>query len=407
MAVDPITVASRIHDLQLPAYQSLIGTSVGAGERALEQLTKDAPGPLLNLTYADTHRFPAPPWAIEAMVRAAGGAGPSYTAYRGEADVRTAVAASLSVFLGFDVDPETELILTPGTQAGLFTALTALVDTGDHVVLPDPDYLSSERLVGLAQGRVTRVPFTDGELDLDELASLAGDGTRMLLFSNPNNPIGAVHGRVTLDAIAALARDRDLVVIADELYSRLVYDDREFVHLAALEGMRERTVTLLGPSKTESMSGFRLGVAVGPAPIISAMEDVLGLTVLRAPAYAQWALLPWLRDDGPFVEHRIREYEALRDRTVETFADLEFAELRVPEGTAYAFPSVAALGRSDTEIAAALVRDAGVIVNPGFQFGRRGVGSFRICFAQDEAVWEDALARIAETLTRIARTGPN
>jgi aspartate/methionine/tyrosine aminotransferase len=168
--------------------------------------------------------------------------------------------------------------------------------------------------------------------------------------------------------------------------------------------MRERTVTLLGPSKTESMSGFRLGVAVGPAAIVTAMEDVLGLTVLRAPAYAQWALVPWLRDDHEFVAARIIEYQALRDATMQAFAALEFAELDLPGGTAYAFPSVAALGRTDQEIAAALVEDAGLIVNPGYQFGRRGVGSFRICFAQDEAVWADALARISTSLRRLAGT---
>jgi aspartate/methionine/tyrosine aminotransferase len=409
MAIDPIDptrTAPRIARVQLPEYRPLLGMSVGEGERELERLTRGAGRPLLNLTYADTHRFPAPPWAIEQLVEAAAGRGPSYTAYRGDGEVRAAVAGSVGAFLGFEVDPERELILTPGSQAALSTALLALVEEGDRVVLPDPDYISSERLVRLAGGAVNRISLlhagASGRLDPEEVAAAVGRDTRAILFSNPNNPTGAVYDLATLEAVAEIARERDLFVIADELYSRLVYDGREFVHIAALEGMRERTITLLGPSKTESMSGFRLGVAVGPAATVTAMEDLLGLTVLRAPAYAQWALVPWLRDDQSFVAERIQEYQALRDATVSAFKPLDFAELDLPGGTAYAFPSVAALGISDQDVAAALIEEAGVIVNPGYQFGRRGIGSFRICFAQEEAVWDDALSRISTTLRGLA-----
>lgn len=410
MAIEPIiggvskrgALTERVSALQLPEYESLIGTSVGAAERALEQLTSVASGELLNLTYADTHRFPAPSWAIEQLIEASSGRGPSYTAYRGDGEVRRHVAASVSSFLGVGIDHETELILTPGTQAGLFCALTALVELGDRVVLPDPDYLSDERLIRLAGGTADRIELerADGAavVDIDEIVQQLSADTRVILFSNPNNPTGAVYGLEALEAIATVARERDLIVIVDELYARLVYDGREFVHLASLDGMKERTLTLLGPSKTESMSGFRLGVACGPASIITAMEDILGLTVLRAPAYAQWALVPWLRDDQAFVDQRIADYQRLRDMTIEAFSALEYASLSIPAGTAYAFPSVAPLNRGDNEIAGALIDHAGVIVNPGYQFGRRGIGSFRICFAQEESAWESALGRIAEAL---------
>jgi aspartate/methionine/tyrosine aminotransferase len=414
MAIEPIiggasrrgALTDRVGALQLPEYEPLIGTSVGAGERALERLSNAATSELLNLTYANTHRFPAPSWATEQLIAAASGHGPSYTAYRGDAEVRNQVAASVSSFLGVSIDPETELILTPGTQAALFCALTALVENGDRVVLPDPDYLSDERLIRLAGGTVDRVELEHGDgvgaIDPDEIVRQLSDDTSVILFSNPNNPTGAVYGRDVLEAIAAVACERDLVVIVDELYSRLVYDGREYVHLASLDGMKERTVTLLGPSKTESMSGFRLGVACGPARIVTAMEDILGLTVLRAPAYAQWALVPWLRDDHEFVAQRIEEYQKLRDMTVGAFSTLDFATLSVPAGTAYAFPSIAPLRRSDNEIAGALIEQAGVIVNPGYQFGRRGIGSFRICFAQEETVLESALQRIASVLETLA-----
>jgi aspartate/methionine/tyrosine aminotransferase len=387
--------------LQLPEYADAVGLAIGAAERELASRARATGRKLLDLTYADTHRFPPPDWALEALVHAAGGAGPTYTPYRGDATVLAEVASSVARFLGVPVDPERELILTPGTQAGLFAALAALVDVGTAVVLPDPDYITSERLIRFLGGQPVRTPLRhlpDGaHLDLDQLAEQIDEDARCILLSNPNNPTGAVHTGEVLVGIAELALRHDLFVIVDQLYSRLVYDGRRFVHFAALEGMKERTVTLLGPSKTESMSGFRIGVACGPPDVITAMEDVIGATVLRAPAYAQWMLVPWLRDDHDFVADRIRDYQALRDRTVAAFDDVDFIDLQAPHGTAYAFPSVRALGRSDQEVAACLI-DAGMVVNPGYQFGTGGLGSFRICFAQDEHVWEDALSRIVQTL---------
>jgi aspartate/methionine/tyrosine aminotransferase len=415
MSADPVDLANelqyvapeRISRLRLPEYAPLIGESVGEAERAFETLTKQ-PG-LLNLTYADTHRFPPPEWALEAITHAAGGHGPTYTPYRGDPDVLEQVATSVAAFMGVQVDPERQLIVTPGTQAGLFTALTALLNDGDRVALIDPDYLSTERLIRFGGGFADRVALRHGGdgafADPDELAAQIGPRTRCIVFSNPNNPTGAVYSRDAIEAIAEVVRERNLFVIADELYSRLVYDNREFVHIASLEGMADRTITLLGPSKTESLSGFRIGVAQAPADVINAMEDVLGSTVLRAPAYAQWALVPWLRDDHDFVAQRIGEYEVLRDRTVAAFADLEFATLESPAGTAYAFPSVAELQLPDQEIAAALARDAGVIINPGFQFGHKGLGAFRICFAQEEAIWDEALQRIIATLRTLNARG--
>lgn len=395
--------------LQLPEYTDAIGISVGAAERDLAARARAVGRKLLDLTYADTHRFPPPEWALEALVSAARGGGPTYTPYRGDANVLRELAPSVSRFLGMEVDPERELIATPGTQAGLFAALASLVEVGSTVVLPDPDYITSERLIRFVGGHPARTRLRhlpDGaQLDLDELAAQIGDTTRCILLSNPNNPTGAVHAPETLEAVAELALRHDLFVIVDQLYSRLVYDGRRFVHLASLPGMKERTVTLLGPSKTESMSGFRLGIACGPADVITAMEDVIGATVLRAPAYAQWMLVPWLRDDHEFVANRTREYQALRDRTVAAFADVDFIDLQTPHGTAYAFPSVSAVGASDQEVAACLL-DAGMVVNPGYQFGPAGLGSFRICFAQDEAVWENALPTMIEALARLRDTRP-
>jgi aspartate/methionine/tyrosine aminotransferase len=303
-----------------------------------------------------------------------------------------------------DVDPTRNLLLTPGTQAGLFAALAALVDPGDRVLLVDPDYLASERMLRYLGANVVPIPLIwEGvdrpTIDLDALKVALDLRPRLLLFSHPNNPTGAVFDAPVIREVAQLARETDLYVVVDELYARLIYDGQPFHHLIELEGMQERCVTLLGPSKTESMSGFRLGVAVAPADVVDRMEDVLSITALRAPAYAQHALVRWLDEDGEFVAQRVRDYQQLRDETVERINRSGILQVTAPRGTAYMFPRPMDGERSDQDIALRLARKAEVMINPGYQFGERGAGHFRICFAQDERVWGGALDPIIEALS--------
>jgi aspartate/methionine/tyrosine aminotransferase len=403
-------VTAQIGRLHMPNGAGPGEPSIVAAERRLDAHAHRLGRPLLNATYADTKRFPPPPWALEAFTAAASGGGPSYTAYRGDATVREQVARSVSDFIGIPVDPDSELIVTPGSQAALFTVMSAMLEPGDRVVLLDPDYLAYERLVRFLGAEVDHVPLTwedgAGTIDPASLAAAIREETRCIVVSNPNNPTGAVLSRATVEAIAAAARERDLLVVIDELYARLVYDGRAYVHLAALDGMAQRTVTVLGPSKTESMTGYRVGVACGPRPIIDAMEDVLSVAALRAPAYAQQALVHWLRDDQEFLSTRIGEYERLRDMTVARLAASSAVELVVPGGTAYGFPTLVDRGISDQELAIALMDGADMIVNPGYQFGPSGHGSFRICFAQEESVWEQALTRMVAVLESISSGQP-
>jgi aspartate/methionine/tyrosine aminotransferase len=391
-------LTSQIARLRLPGGAGAVLPSVVDAERALEARARELNGPLLNLTYADTKRFPAPGWALEAFARAASGGGQSYTPYRGDLEVRQAVASSLSSFLDAAVDPDTELILTPGSQAALFIALGALVEPGDRVILADPDYLAYERLMRFVGAEVDRVPldYTDGWGVIDEaaLAAAVTPRTRCIVLSNPNNPTGAVLSAETLASVARVACEHDLVVVIDELYSRLVYDGQPYQHLAGFEGMASRTITVLGPSKTESLTGYRLGVAVAPPAIIDAMEDVLSVTALRAPAYGQWALVPWLVNDHEFLTRRVAEYQALRDLTVARLSASPAFQVELPRGTAYAFPKVIGTDVDSQQIALTLMEQADVIVNPGYQFGASGHSSFRICFAQDEDVWVQTLDRI-------------
>lgn len=397
---------ARISRLHLPERRDEIGMSLRAGERALE-VNAAALSNLTDLTYADTVRFPAPDWAIAAFTRAATSGGQSYTAYRGAGTIRSVVAANVGAFMGIEVNPDRNLILTPGSQAALYAALSAIVEEGDTVAIMDPDYLTNERMLRYLSARPVRVPLLweerqDDTVDFDALEAAFRSGARAFLFSNPNNPTGTVHTPAVVERIAELAIRYDVFVIADQLYSRLIYDNRPYLHIASIPGMAERSVTLLGPSKTESMSGYRLGLAVGPAEIIDRMEDLQSITALRAPAYAQHTLTHWLVDDRELVAKRVQEYQSLRDMVVARLRRTNFLTVVPSGGTSYIFPRVVGLEASDKDIALTLQNEAGVIVNPGFQSGPRGIGHFRICFAQDESVLKACLERIVAALAELA-----
>jgi aspartate/methionine/tyrosine aminotransferase len=391
---------SAIQRLEMPESVAYIGKTVRAAERELER--GPAPSAPLDATYANTHRFPPPPYALKAFTEAASGAGMTYTPYVGDRTVRKTVSENIETYLGFSATGSSSTILTPGTQAALFVALSAIIEPGDLVILPDPDYLSTERALRYFGAEVAHVPVHyegDGRptIDAEILTALAKRKPKLFIFSHPNNPTGAVYGDETLELIASLAQEHDFYVLADQLYGRLVYDNKSFVNIANLDGMAARTVTTTGPSKTESLSGYRLGVAVAPNELIERMEDVQSITALRAPAYAQHVLTHWLAEDGQYVADRIVEYQAIRDSTVEKLNASGVASVRPSWGTSYLFPRIL-VDASDQQIALALKKDAGVIVNPGYQFGPAGVGHVRLCIAQDETEWSQALDRVIDVL---------
>ena len=252
-----IPLPASLARMDLPELSDRIGLSVRAAERELEN--ESGPLDILDATYADTHRFPPPEWAIPTMVEAASGAGMTYTPYRGDRGVTAAVSRNVRQVLGLPVPDGVSPILTPGTQGALFVALAAVIEPGDTVLLPDPEYLSTERMLRYFGANVVRIPLLyegDGRpaLDPDALITAAQAGPKLMVFSHPNNPTGMVYADSTLELIARLAAEHDFVVLADQLYCRLIYDNGHFTHLAGLPGMTERTITLLGPSKTESLS---------------------------------------------------------------------------------------------------------------------------------------------------------
>lgn len=395
--------SARLKRMHMPARAAMIGTSVREADRALN-LNGGGAG-LLDTTHFDTVRFPPPVWAAEVITEVIQDGALAYTPYRGNPEVLAALTAPLSEFLGAPVGTD-NLALTPGTQAGLFTTLSAIVDEGDLVMLADPEYVFAERMLEFLGARVVRIPldYTTAEptFDLDAVEALLPEKPVLFMYSHPNNPTGAVLAPEVIERLAELSIRGGFRVLADELYSRLVYPGVAFQHMLAIPGMEDRCITMVGPSKTESLSGYRLGVVVGPADVMNAVEQTLAATSLRAPAYAQHLLTRWLVDDADFLSTRLDELAALRDLTIDRLSAVPGISFTAHGGTAYLFVDTSALGASDQEIAGALQREAGVIVSPGYQFGPSGVGNFRVCYARDEAEWALALDRMVTCLTAIA-----
>jgi aspartate/methionine/tyrosine aminotransferase len=360
---------------------------------------------LIDTTHFDVTRFPPPDWALPAFVGAAESGAAAYTAYRGGADVRGRCADAISALLGVDVDPGRNLVLTTGTQGGLFAVLSALVDAGDRVALTDPEYLFAERILRFLGAEVVRIPLNAGgepgesAVDLQQLEDAAIGGIRLFLTSNPNNPTGTVYSDATVRGIARLAVAHDFLVVVDELYCRLVYDETPFTHLAGEPEMDTRTVTLLGGSKTESLTGYRVGAVVADAEITDAVEQVVAFSALRAPAYSQHVLTGWLHEDDEFVAERVRQLRILQRHAADRLRSVPGISVEPGAGTAYLWPDVSGLGLTSLD-AGRLCYGAGVVVSPGYQFGPSGKTRFRMCFAQDEARLDTALDRMTAALTR-------
>ncbi len=308
--------------------------------------------------------------------------------------------------------PSGEIILTPGTQGGLFTSLSSLVSPGDVVAFPSREYFMDERITAYLGATAHRIPLRQDEhgiitLETADLEAATAAGARGVVLSHPNNPTGGVYARESLERLAAWVVDGDMWAVVDQLYCRLVFAPHEYVHLGSLPGMAARTVTLVGPSKTESMSGYRVGAAVGPRDVIDAMEQVISLAALRTGGYAQHTLRHWMEGDGEWLAERTRAHEALRDSLVSRLRAVPGLRVSTPAGSSYVFPDCSmtpwALARGDNDdfVLAADLKRAGVLVSPGYQFGLDGRGHFRINFSQDAQRLDRACDIIERTLTHV------
>jgi aspartate/methionine/tyrosine aminotransferase len=351
--------------------------------------------------------FPPTPGALEEF--AAGfrlGGTQAYTEYRGGVELRDRIAEKLSAFTGREVSGARELIITPGTQSALFLAVAATVTTGDRVAIARPDYFANRKLVEFLGGEVVSVRLDylgakdHAGLDLDELEAAFKSGARTFLFSNPNNPVGVIYAPSEIQRIAELANRYGATVIVDQLYSRLLYPGRVYTHLRASAIDADHVLTIMGPSKTESLSGYRLGVGFGAPRLIDRMEKLQAIVSLRAPGYCQAVLRTWFSEPPGWMRGRITQHQAIRDDVMRAFSAIDGLTVRAPEAGSYLFPRLPALGLSLHDFVRALREQAGVIVTPGTEFSPHCIDSIRLNFSQNHAAAVQAVQRIALMVER-------
>ena len=322
-----------------------------------------------------------------------------YTSNSGLRELRVAISEHLHARYGLRYDPEDEVLVTVGVSEALYLALTAILNPGDEVIIPQPCFVAYAPEVTFAGGVPVIVPTVVEDafqVTGREIAAAVTPRTKALLIGYPNNPTGAVMSRERLGEIAAVAREHDLLVISDEIYDRLVYGV-EHICFATLPGMAERTVLLQGFSKAYAMTGWRVGYMAAPAALLGPMRKVHQYTIMSAPTPSQHAALAALREGEPYVQRMVAEYDRRRRLIVAGLNEIGLHCFE-PQGAFYAFPSVVASGMDENEFAERLLQEERVAVVPGSAFGEAGRGFVRCSYATAYEKIEQALERMRRFL---------
>jgi len=346
--------------------------------------------------------FDTPPHIVEAAVRALREGKHHYSANAGLLELRRAVADKYRNEYGLSYDPGSEIVITNGVAEGVFLAVNALLNPGDQILIPDP------RWVNYAPGAFTAlaepVSYTlfkeEGfQPDPEEIASLITPRTRMLLLASPSNPTGGVIGPEVFEQLARLAIEHDLVVVSDEIYEKIIYPPALHICAASLEGLSERTIVLNGLSKFYSMTGWRLGFALGPRTLIDPILRYHQYMITSTTTFAQWGGVTALQgDQGPSLA-MVEKFRKRRDFLTDAVNGLPGFSCTKPSGAFYLFPSIAETGLSGKELSQRLLEEAGVATVAGEHFGRRGAGHIRISYANSLESLKEAVEKI-QSVTR-------
>jgi aspartate aminotransferase len=340
------------------------------------------------------------------VVQAAGDAlEAGYTHYGpalGLPELRQEIARYLAESRGVEV-PWERVVVTPGGKPPMFYTIMALIESGDEVIYPNPGFPIYESMISFVGGAPVPLPLREERefrFDPDEFRSLVTDRTRLVILNSPQNPTGGVLTRPDLEAVAEVALERDLLVLSDEIYSRILYEG-EHISVATLPGMLDRTILLDGFSKTWAMTGWRLGYAIYPEPLIPHIDRLIVNSVSCTASFSQRAGISAL--DGPQddVNRMVEEFRRRRDAVVAGLNGIRGISCLKPHGAFYVFPNIKALGKPSREIADLLLEEAGVATLNGTAFGEYGEGYLRLSYANSLENLHKAVERIAEAAEKL------
>lgn len=343
--------------------------------------------------------FDTPAHIKEAAKRALDEGQVHYTSNFGTPELRAAIAAKLARDNRLTYDPGTEILVTVGACEAIFDAFLAFVNPGDEVLYPEPSWLNYAAASRLAGATPVPIPLRESnkfQVDPDDVRRRLSPRTRLLVLVSPHNPTGTVQSPEVLGRLAELAVQRDLLVLSDEIYEKIIYDGLEHRSLASFPGMRERTITINGFSKAYSMTGWRLGYAAAPAPLIQSMNRVHQYNVACAPSFAQAGAVAALTGPQDCVGTMVAEFKRRRDLVVPALNAIEGLSCLTPGGAFYVWVNVTRRGVGEGEFAMGLLERALVSAVPGSVFGESGRGYVRFSYA-------NSYERLAEAMQRIRR----
>ena len=387
-------------ELRLAERMSRLGTETAFEvlnrARELERQGKD----IIHLEIGEPD-FDTPPNIVDRAVDALHAGWTHYGPSAGLPDLREAIAEEITHSRGIRVTPE-EVVVVPGGKPIIFFSILALIDEGDEVIYPNPGFPIYESMINYVGGRAVPIRLReekDFSLDVDELAHLISDRTRLIILNSPQNPTGGVLGKRDLEQIAEAIGDRNIFVLSDEIYSRLIFEGRHH-SIIAEPGFKERTILLDGFSKSYAMTGWRMGYGIMRPDLAWQIARLMTNSNSCTASFTQVAGIEALRGDQSSVEQMRLEFQRRRDMFVAGLNRIKGFSCRVPKGAFYAFPNITAMGWTSKALADALLEEAGVACLSGTSFGEFGEGFLRFSIANSIENLGRALERIEQWIRK-------
>lgn len=337
-----------------------------------------------------------PKHIIDASYEAALKGATHYTPINGIPELRAAITDYYKKTFGLDYDQNTEVLVTTGGQEGINVMMMALVNPGDEVIIPNPSYASYDLAVYLAGGKPVNValrPENGFQLDPKDVEAAITDKTKAIVIITPNNPTGTIFPRETLEEIARIAIERNILVVFDEIYEKIVFDDYEHFNIATIPGMKERTIILNGFSKLYSMTGWRVGYLLAPANIMKGMEVIKHTYTICTPAPSQWAALAAITGPQDCVAEMKETYARRRQWLQDGLREVGLGT--APHGgSIFIFADIRATGLTSVEFCEGLLESQQVVTYPGSEFGEVGEGFVRMSLLAPDDRFQEAVRRI-------------
>ena len=344
------------------------------------------------------------PWAVrEAGIESLEHGRTRYTSNAGLKELRAEICRYLERRMGLHYDPLQQVLVTVGGSEAIDMCIRTLVQPGDEVIIPEPCFVCYEPITTLSGGVPVHVACRQEDefrLRADALKAAITPKTKLVIMPFPNNPTGAVMEREDLEAVAQVLRDTNIMVLSDEIYAELNYGLRPHVSIASLPGMAERTVVVNGFSKSYAMTGWRLGYACGPAPIIKIMTKIHQSCIMCAPTTSQMAAITAMRECDDEIDMMRDEYNRRRRLLVKSFNDMGLSCFD-PKGAFYVFPCIKSTGMTSDDFCKELLYKKRVAIVPGTAFGESGEGYARVSYAYSVEHLVEALSRIREFLQEL------